>query len=134
MPKLITSLTIRYHGGSESSIGHDGGLNDNMVRIYRAAQLPGVSEVTYLLYVDGKPQYPSTTLTAADLSETLVAVLDKVDAAKRGALFGGDKQKCSAYIWGMIAMMEEVYSHKEWWLQNYAIQCADEVARQCNTR
>lgn len=126
---LRTSITIRYAGGSESSATYDGGDTDNMPRIYRALSIIGVKEVTYLVLIDNAPRYPSTTLKVEDTSERLMSTLYKVDNARQRKVFGGDVNACAAYLWGMIAMMEETYSHKEWWLQNYAIQCADHVVK-----
>ena len=130
---LRTAITIRYTTGSESSACYDGGDTDNMPRVYRALSSPGVKEVTYLVYVDNKPQYPEHTIKSGD-EPTLSALLDKVDAAKSRSILGGDVNACAAYLWGMVAMMEEMFGCKEWWLQNYAIQSADAVARQCNIR
>lgn len=125
---LRTSITIRYHSGSESSACYYGDDTDNMPRVYRALSHTGVKEVTYLVYIDNKPQYPEHTIKPGD-EPTLCALLAKVDAAATRAIFGGDQHACVGYLWGMVAMMEETFGASEWWLQSYTVQAADRLGK-----
>ena len=124
-----TGITVRYHSGSESSLAVDGSIHDAMPKVYAALKLESVENVRLLEYRDNVAQYPSHTYTPSDVDEKLVAIKAKVDAAATRAIFGGDKHVCVGYLWGMVAMMEETFTDKEWWLQNYTVQAADRLGK-----